>query len=395
MTITRIVAPITVSAALALCAPAQVSAKVIFTGYADLRFVPYGETVLSVAPALQTAFKIPENRVKDRGFTLDSIGFFASTYFNDQLGFSTDITYRQIGYKTNEIRLQYAYLFYDHPSRFSVHAGKITLPFGYYNQHYFYPFQRKSVSPPVFQSAILGLPIGDAGVKFVQKLGAEPFGVELSAYAINGYGSSDAAGTSFRPGLGATNALVVANNLNATNDNGDLAYGENITFKLFRNESVKLGSNLYYGPWSKDGQRDLLMVTGYGAAELGRFDFLAEYLYTKTENDNGVIGFYGIPDWESNGFFVESSYLLYKNEQKTLHAFAGAEYTQAEGNRGGSGKEILRNYKAGAAFKLNDFVTLKTELSRLEYAIPIQLGGSAQNLSIDRNGIALNLVVTY
>ena len=133
------------------------------------------------------------------------------------------------------------------------------------------------------------------------------------------------------------------------------------------------------------------MVTGYGAAEWDISIFSPVPFY-ENENDNGVIGF--------TAFRTRSQRFLLKfvsavqNEQKTLHAFAGAEYAEAEGNRGSSEKKSSE-LQSRRAFKLNDFVTLKTELSRLEYAIPIQLGGSAQNLSIDRNGIALNLVVTY
>src|SRR5690242_16254164 len=93
-----ILLPTALALGLSLGFAAQTQAKVVFTGYGDFRFTPYGEDVLSLSPAAQTALGIPETKVKERGFAIDSLGFFASTYFNDSMGFSTDITYRQIGY---------------------------------------------------------------------------------------------------------------------------------------------------------------------------------------------------------------------------------------------------------------------------------------------------------
>src|SRR5688572_16838865 len=148
----------------------SVQAKVIFTGYADFRTAPQSTSRISGPDSVLASFGINNRRSESRTFSMDSLGIFASAAVAENADFLVDFTYKKIGATAGETRIQYAYLDY-HPALLQLKAGRITLPIGLYNENYFYPFQRYSVTPPLFQSAILGLPIADHGVLVAKSVG--------------------------------------------------------------------------------------------------------------------------------------------------------------------------------------------------------------------------------
>ena len=378
-------------------APPASPAKVVFTGYADLRAIPYGITEIRASQGLAALLAGAQTKTRETAFNIDSVGLFAATHFNDQLGFDIDITYKNIGFKTNEIRFQYANLFYDAPGGIYLKAGKITLPIGYFNENLFYPFSRKSIDPPVFQSAILGLPISDIGMSAVKTFDSDPVQLSVSAFGVNGYGNADTGVQVFRPGLAASGALVLSNNLKAANSNDTLAGGGKVQLAFLPGKQMKIGASGYYGPWSRNSMDDFTMANGYVRFEDPRFEFLAEYLNTKTQNDAGVVGAFGVDDWKSDGFFIEAALRLLERDGKVLHGFAGFENTVVKGDGGGVGTEELMNYKGGFSLKMNDFITLKTEYSHLKYQLPVQKtgGGTPDGIAFDRDRLVFAAVVSY
>ena len=140
--------------------PAQ--ARIIFTGYGDFQASPLGRFDVEAAPALLSAFGVTKRSFESRGASIDSLGLFSTADLNDTTSFQVDFTYRDIGQNARTARVQYAFL-----ENTGLGArwrlGKLALPFGYCNENYFYPFRRPSISAPVFNSVVLGLPISDVG----------------------------------------------------------------------------------------------------------------------------------------------------------------------------------------------------------------------------------------
>lgn len=381
-------------AALFILAAGPADARVVFTGYSDLRFIPLGAGKIGGSPGILGAFKITQLKTRESGFTIDSLGLFATTYFDDRTSFAVDFTYRDLGFKTKETRLQYAYLQFESENHFFVKAGRMPLPLGVYNDQYFYSFQRKSIEPPIFQSAILGLPIGDLGLMAGKTFGGEPAQITAAIYGINGYGRSDAGDTIFRPGIGSTGgALLLSNNLTGTNRNDNIALGGRLEAAFGESQVMRVGTSLYHGPWSPNSQNDFSMYNLYFHFKTAPLMVLAEFLTTRAENDQGVVAFYGVDDWKSTGFFIESTVRIFERESRALHFFWGAEATTVKGDGGGGGKEIMENYKAGLAWKINEYITLKTELAHLHYELPIAALGGA--IEIDRDRLYLNATVSF
>src|SRR5579862_6120718 len=147
----------------AFCCPAPAAAKVQFTGYGDFRLSAFAGTKLfGDAPAL-AAFNAAPTDTRTRGFSIDSLGIFATTSLKENTDFQMDLTFRQIGNTTGVTTIQYGYLEHRPAPDVTYRAGKITLPIGYFNQNQFYSFQRVELTAPVFVRAILGLPIADVG----------------------------------------------------------------------------------------------------------------------------------------------------------------------------------------------------------------------------------------
>ncbi|MDE2237696.1 MAG: hypothetical protein KGK30_07390, partial [Elusimicrobia bacterium] len=137
-------------------------AKVVFTGYGDMQAAAQGRFMIGGPPSVLNSFGIGPGDVEARGAKINSLGLFATSDISDNARVLIDLTFKDIGATTKTTVIQYGYLEYDDFGG-EAQVGKITLPFNYYNQNRFYPFQRPSINPPLFQSAILGLPISDIG----------------------------------------------------------------------------------------------------------------------------------------------------------------------------------------------------------------------------------------
>lgn len=327
---------------------------------------------------------------------MDSVGLFATTTFDDFTDFVMDVTYKKIGATAGETRLQYAFLDY-HPVWGQVKAGRVPLPLGLYNETRFYPFQRHPITPPVFQSAILGLPIADQGLVGVKEWEAGPVVLRTSAYIVNGYGSSVVSTATFRPTLGGvSDALTIANNLKSTNNNDEFAYGGRAGVMLM-DRRVKAGVSTYEGAWSADGKSDFFLMNIHASVDLGPVSLLSEWTQTRTENDAGVARAFGTRDWGSKGAFIEGSYSFYKAESKELALFLGTEETVMRGTGyGATGRERIIYHKGGVSWRANAFILLKSEVSYLDYRLPTQQGGgTVADLHLTSRGIQLSATLTY
>lgn len=381
-----------------------VSAKVVFTGYADLQVSPQAVTKITASPAVAgqiqalTGAPLPTGSAESRSFNTDSLGLFATTSFNEETDFLMDITYKRIGATAGETRVQYAYLDFHRPSLGEAKVGRVTLPIGYYNEHRFYSFQRQAISPPFFQSAILGLPIADHGVVLSKTL--DLGGLELSGagFLVNGYGPASGSTDTFRRGLGGVSgSLVIANNLGNTNANSQFAYGGNLGLSFLENRPAKVGVSAYQGAWRPNGDYNFTMFNTYLVWESKRLSLIAEGLRTMTDGDKGMVTLFGVQKWESTGGFVEGSYSFIKEETRELALFAGTEQTVVRGKGAGeSGREKLTAHKTGVSWRLNPFVLLKAQYLFLDYKIPIQVGGMADELGIriDQQFL-LSMTLTY
>lgn len=370
------------------------SAKVVFTGYADFRLTPQSVSKVSGPAAALASVGATESRNESRTFAMDSVGLFAATSLFDDAEFVFDITYRRVGATIGETRLQYAYLRY-HPEPWEFQAGRITLPLGYYNQNRFYPFQRASVTSPLYQSAIIGLPIADHGILAAREIDAGPVLLRGSVYVVNGYGASRSSTDTFRAGLGASDSLLIANNLSSTNNNKEFAYGGNLRASFLEKRNLKVGVSSYRGAWSVEGD-DFTMLNAYTAFESGPFNLIAEGLRTETENDGGLTGFFASRDWTSSGWFVEGSVAVMRRDVSEVLVFAGTERTVAKGrDPGASGVEQLLQHKIGVSWQLNPNVFLKTEANMLDFELPLQVAGRAQTVQLDQRQLLFSLVLTY
>lgn len=387
--------PIALSAFI-LGATRTASARVVFTGYADIRVTPHAVTKISGSDAILSFLSglgVTDRRSESRTFTTESIGLFATTTLTPEIDFLFDVTYRDIGAEVEETRLQYAYVHY-HPGPWEAKAGRITLPIGYYNEHYFYPFQRDAITPPLYQSAIIGLPIADHGVLVSKSLDVGGVGLEGSFFVVNGYGPSESSTDTFRSGLGVTNSLLIANNLGHSNSNRSFAYGGNLKSSFF-DRRINFGVSGYRGDWSDTGD-DFTMMNAYAVVEMDRLNVVVEGLRTETENDNGVVGFFGARDWESSGGFVEASLSVFKRETEEVVLFAGSERTEGEGDGpGASGDETLVQHKLGVSWKVNPSVILKSQIGYLDYELPLQLSGGADHVNLEQRQLLFSLVLTY
>ncbi|MGQ0645798.1 MAG: hypothetical protein ACT4O3_09965 [Elusimicrobiota bacterium] len=376
---------------------APAAAKVVFTGYTDLRANAQSDSKTTGSDALLTALGLVDRRTETRGFAMDSLGLFAATSFNEQLDFLIDITYKRVGATAEQTRLQYAYLDYHPPSGWEAKAGRVTIPLGYYNRHYFYPFQRYAVTPPLYQSAIIGLPIADHGAVAGKTVDAGPVEFYGAAYLVNGYGPSRTSTATFRTmTLGSSDVLVISNNLRDTNTNDKLAYGGNFRVSLLKGRNIKVGVSSYEGAWSPNRKDDFSMLNAYLSVDAGPLSLLTEGLRTNTDNDAGVAAGFGSKDWKTTGVFVETAYRLMRDEFRETALFAGAEETVAEGKGAGAGtRERLIQYKTGLSWKLNSFVIFKTQLSHLDYRLPFSVGATTGEIGIRQRQVLFNLVLTY
>lgn len=388
-TLLKSLAGLALAAACALFA-ARADAKVAFTGYGDIRLTADADSEIEATPAILGAFGITDTTLRSRGARLENIGIFATTNVSEHLDFLMDVTYREIGTRPNELRLQYAYLHYA-PGLYEAKVGRFMLPFGYLNEQQFYSFQRVSVTPPVFHSGILGLPISDAGVAAASRLEAGPVVLAADVYGVNGYGNTSGSTASFRnASIGGT--LVIANNIGSRDVNSRTALGGRLRV-LSASGKSEAGVSYYSGHWDPAGNNLFTMGNAHVHADVAGLDVLSEALVMKTENDAGFVPAVGHPDWKTFGYFVTASYHGVKVMEKPVIPWARYEDYSTRPDGGGAGKEKLRSTAGGVTVMATESVALKLEASKLDYLLPLPAFGG--NIGIDVMTYLVGLSFTF
>jgi hypothetical protein len=362
-----------VALAAALLAPSAASAKVVFTGYGDFRLNAHTPLrVYGDAPALATLGLTDTTEHHTRGFNLQDVGLFATTTLADNMDFKVDFNYRNIGQTVNQLRLQYAYLEHRLDDGWSYRAGKVTLPFGYYNENRFYSFQRVELQTPIFQTAVLGLPIADVGVSARKVLGADRAGTRwvFDGYAVNGYGANPNNTNAFRT-VAALGGITIANNLTATNNNANIAFGGRVAAANIADKPMEAGLSYYGGAWDTGGSRYFQMWDAHYRLALGRVDFLTELQHFDVSGDQGFAAALNDTHWQTSGYFMTLDLNGFSVASRPLTPYVGAEGYQSRGHRNSGSQEKLQDYRAGAELKPLENLALKAEYAYLFYALPV------------------------
>ncbi|MBI3298847.1 MAG: hypothetical protein HYZ75_11825 [Elusimicrobia bacterium] len=374
--------------ALALASAAPAAAKIVFTGYGAFNFTTDGAFRVHGPPAVIGT--LPEGTTRLRGFSTDAVGLFAATKAGEDSEFLVDLNFRNVGAAVGETRIQYAYLDTALPWDMRLQAGKITLPIGYYNTRFFYPFQRVSISGPVFQSGILGLPIADVGAVVSRHFEEGDWGVDLRVYGVNGYGSTPNSTATFRS-PSAPGGLTVSRNLGAGNNNRDLAVGGQAA--IGARGLGEAGMSYYRGAWDKSGERVLQILGAHVLFTPARLNILAEYLHLDVDADQGMAASLGgNGDWHTDGLFIDVSHPLGAPRGMPLTGFARGEIYDSSSDSGGGGHESLRSLSTGAALRVNDSITWKAECLWLEYRVPFV---SAKSIVLVGHSVSLGLVAAF
>lgn len=381
-----------IAAALAvLLLPSISGAKIFFTGYGNFQMSAQQSSKIYGDPAALATFKLTDSSVKTRGFTMDSLGFFATTNIKEEMNFLLDLTYRKIGNTTGETRIQYAYL-EDIPwEDFRYRLGKITLPFGYYNQNRFYAFQREELSSPVFQSAILGLPIADVGASIQKRYQTRAARIDVDLYGVNGYGGTPSDPKKFRSAT-LPGALVLSGNLASSNGNGNIAFGGRLRFAEIAGRQLESGVSYYGGAWDSGGSKYFQMMNVHFHSKVARLDFLAEYLHMDVLGDAGFAASVGDEHWMTDGYFMTMSYPLWQIRDMPLTPFLTSEGYVSRGKHSGGGQERLQSYHAGLCLKPLEAVRVKMEYGFLKYGLPLVGMG---DLKLDIHNVLLSLSLAF
>ncbi|MCR4296150.1 MAG: hypothetical protein NUW21_11500, partial [Elusimicrobia bacterium] len=371
----------------AVLAPAA-RAKVAFTGYGHL-LMPVDTHVKVRGPA-SVLGGTPEGNLISKGFRVDAVGLFATTKVSEDVDFLMDLTFRNIGPTVGQTRIQYAYLEAALPWwDLKMQAGRVNLPFNYYNTRRFYPFQRVELSAPVFVNGILGLPIADAGAVLARRFELDGgWGVDARAYAVNGYGSVSGSTASLRsPSL--PGGLGLAGNLGSGNNNKDVAVGGQVAAN--RAGIGEVGASYYRGAWDREGRRVLQLAGAHALWTPGEFDLLAEYLHIHAGGDEGMAQSLGSTSWATHGVFLTASHPLFHVGEREVTGWGHFENYHSRRAGGGAGREVLRSYSGGAQLDVNDHVTLKAEALYLFYTVPT----TAQAIILDGRVIQAAAVITF
>ncbi|MBI3289357.1 MAG: hypothetical protein HYZ74_07545 [Elusimicrobia bacterium] len=375
---------------LAVLFPHSAVAKVVFTGYGNFQMQPHAwARIHGDAPAL-SKLALADAEVEGRGFTLDSIGLFAAANLKEGMDFLVDFSYRQIGSTTKETRIQYAYLEHMPWQDFTYRLGKFTLPFGYYNQNRFYSFQRVELSPPVFQSAILGLPISDVGASAQRRFQTRFARVNAELYAVNGYGASAADAKKFRSAT-LPGSLTLAANLAPSNNNPNLAFGGRLAAAELGGRNVETGVSYYGGPWNSAGTKYFQMGNVHVHALSSSWDFLAEYLHLDVQGDPGFIEVLDDTHWRTDGYFLTAAHPGPRVRDMPLTPYVSAEGYVSRGHHG-AGQERLQGYRAGLTLQPMGQIQVKAEYGFLTYALPLRGLG---DLKLDVHNVLLGLTLTF
>jgi hypothetical protein len=377
--------------ALALSLPAAsppASAKVAFTGYGNL-VMPVDSHFKVRGPAAVLG-GTPEGNLISRGFRTDAVGLFATTTVSENAQFLVDLTFRNLGAAGAQTRVQYAYLDAGLPWwELRAQAGKVNLPFNYYNSRRFYPFQRVELSAPVFVNGILGLPIADSGLVLGRRFdGPGDWGLDARAYAVNGYGSIAGSTSSLRnPSL--LGGLGMSGNLGASNNNKDVAVGGQVALSHAR--SGELGASYYRGAWDRDNRRMLQMAGAHALWTPGELDFLVEYLHLHATGDEGMGQSLGAASWQTHGAFVTATHPLFTYRDRPVKAWGHFENYHTLRVGGGPGRETLRSYSGGLIGNASENILLKAEALYLFYAVPT----NAQSIVLDGRLLQVAAVITF
>lgn len=375
-------------AAVAVLLASSARAKVAFTGYGNL--VMSADTHFRIRGPSSVLGGTPEGNLISKGFRLDAVGLFATTKVGEDVDFLMDLTFRNIGSATGQTRIQYAYLDAALPWwDLRLQAGRVNLPFNYYNSRRFYPFQRVELSAPVFINGILGLPIADAGAVLARRFELDDgWGVDARAYAVNGYGSVTGSTGSLRnPSL--PGGLALSGNLGSGNNNKDVAVGGQVA--VSRAGDGEAGASYYRGAWDREGRRVLQLAGAHLYWTPGEFDLLAEYLHIHATGDEGMAQSLGSRSWVTHGAFVTASRPLFRAGDREVVGWGHFENYHTRRASGGSGREVIRSFSGGAHVALNENVALRAEALYLYYAIPT----AAQSVVLDGRLIQASVVVTF
>lgn len=367
--------------------PPPAPAKVSFTGYGNL--VMPADSHFKVRGPAAVLGSTPEGNLISRGFRTDAVGLFAATSVSEDAQFLVDLTFRNLGATGAQTRVQYAYLDAGLPWwELRAQAGKINIPFNYYNSRRFYPFQRVELSAPLFVNGILGLPIADSGLALHRRFDGEgDWGVDARLYAVNGYGSIAASTASLRnPSL--LGGLGMSGNLGVSNNNKDVAVGAQLAVNSAAGE---LGASYYRGAWDRDNRRVLQMAGAHALWTPGELDFLVEYLHLHATGDEGMGQSLGSTAWQTHGAFVTVSHPLFRYRERPVKGWGHFENYQTSRVGGGPGREVLRSYSGGLMGNVSENIILKTEATHLFYTVPT----NAQSIVLDGRLIQAAAVITF
>jgi hypothetical protein len=379
-------------ALLAAFLASSADAKVTFTGYGDLRDSAGVNTKISGSAPTLAAFGTNAGNKTSSGFSANAVGLFATTEVHENLQFKMDLTFQKIGNQVGQTIIQYAYLDWTPTPDTTGRAGRVTLPFGYFNENRFYAFQRYGITPPIFQTGFLGLPIADWGVVGQQRFHLQPFTVEATAYVVNGYGSSPGTTNTLRrpstPG-----GITLINNLGAADNNHKPAVGGRVSLKDIGGANVETGVSYYWADWDTSGLEPMYMIDTHLHVYQSGFDLLVESLHIGVRGDQGFGAVIGDPNWSTDGGFATLSYDGFKVKDKMLAPYVQGEIYRSRPNNGGRERETLRTETVGAAYKVLSNLTVKAEYLHLSYDLPdVATGGP---LRLTGGGPILSLVVTF
>ncbi len=368
-------------------------AKVTFTGYGDLQMTTHSRAKIYGDDAALAAFSLPEQAVESRGFSIPNVGLFATTNLIDNMDLLMDLTFHQLGQNVGQTTIQYVYLQHSPWDDFTYKAGKITLPFGYYNQNRFYSFQRIELSAPTFQSAILGLPISNFGAGAQKRIQLKSMRVDLDAYTVNGYGftPSDKTGTKFRAAT-LVGGITIAGNVSTRNTNPNLAYGTRVNLAQIGGQPIDTGVSYFAGTWDKSGTKWYQLMNAYYHSDMGKLDLLVEYLHMDVTGDQGFVSSVNDTHYQTDGAFMTASYPLWQVRGMPLSPYIGAEAYVTRGHHSGGGQEKLQGYKGGLCLKPIDALRLKLEYAYLYYNLPLVGKG---DLKIQAHTVALMLSTVF
>lgn len=354
------------------------SAKVLFTGYGEMRLNAYTPFRVYGDPAATAALGVRDPaQHHSRGFTFDNLGLFATTSVAERMDFKVDFTYRQLGNTVGQVRVQYAYLEHALADDFSYRAGKILLPFNYFNRKRFYPFQRVELQAPFFLNSILGLPIASIGVEGEKRFDLGGSRLDLDLYAVNGYGANPAAPNIFRSATVPGSSLSIANNLGANNNNANISLGARARLADLGGTGSEAGVSYFGGAWDTGGTKYFQMFGAHGLAILGKWEALLELLHLDVAGDAGFAASLADTHWMTDG------YLFTLSRAGTVGGMPLSPYIATEGYRsvghnGRGSQEKLQAYRTGVQLKPLEPVALKAEYGYLAYRLPLSTLGEAK-----------------